>query len=94
MADIIHFGKDIVKRNGYEERVEVIHGNVEDMKQKIQKHSVDVIISAWMGHFLLFENMLESIIEARDYFLKEKTGTIWPNKASQYVAAIADQKFY
>jgi protein arginine N-methyltransferase 1 len=39
-----------------------------------------VIISEWMGYFLLYESMLDSIIEVREKFLK-KGGTVFPNKA-------------
>lgn len=30
---------------------------------------VDVIISEWMGYFLLFENMLNTVLYARDKWL-------------------------
>ena len=46
-----------------------------------------------MGYFLLYESMLDSIIEVRDKYLK-KGGTVFPNKAQIFVAAIDDEKFY
>jgi hypothetical protein len=30
---------------------------------------VDIIISEWMGYFLLFEGMLDSVLFARDKYL-------------------------
>jgi len=30
----------------------------------------DVLVSEWMGYFLLYEGMLDSVINARDRFLK------------------------
>ena len=30
---------------------------------------VDIIISEWMGYFLIYENMIESVLLARDRFL-------------------------
>jgi len=30
---------------------------------------VDIIISEWMGYFLLFENMLNTVLYARDKWL-------------------------
>ena len=36
----------------------------EDVKQ------VDIIISEWMGYALLYESMLDSVLHARDRFLK------------------------
>jgi hypothetical protein len=59
----------------------------------IPVESIDVIISEWMGYFLLYESMLDSIIEVRDKYLK-KGGTVFPNKAQIFVAAIDDEKFY
>jgi len=32
---------------------------------------VDIIVSEWMGYFLLYESMLNSVLVARDKFLKE-----------------------
>lgn len=46
-----------------------------------------------MGYFLLYESMLDSIITVRDRYLK-KGGTIFPNRAQVYVAALEDGKFY
>jgi protein arginine N-methyltransferase 1 len=94
MADIHHFARDIVHRNGYSDKITVHNGKIEDMKKKIKANSVDVIISEWMGYFLLYESMLDSILAVRDYFLKPRTGMIWPNKATMHVAAIEDQEFY
>ena len=37
---------------------------------KGQSPEVDVIISEWMGNFLLKESMLETVLIARDRFLK------------------------
>ena len=33
-------------------------------------HAVDVIISEWMGYFLVRESMFDSVILARDKWLK------------------------
>jgi len=41
-----------------------------DMKEiKHASLKVDAIVSEWMGHFLIFERMLDSVIYARDKFL-------------------------
>jgi len=34
-----------------------------------QVEQVDVIVSEWMGYFLLYESMLDSVIWARDKYL-------------------------
>ncbi|XP_057537334.1 protein arginine N-methyltransferase PRMT10-like [Amaranthus tricolor] len=57
----------LVKANGLEGIVEVIEGSMEDVTLP---EKVDVIISEWMGYFLLRESMSDSVICARDRWLK------------------------
>lgn len=42
---------------------------------------VDIIISEWMGYFLLRESMLDSVLVARDKFLKPG-GALYPSHAN------------
>jgi len=42
-----------------------------------------------MGYFLLYEGMLDSIIWARDEFLKPD-GIIFPSRAQIFIAAFSD----
>lgn len=51
---------------------------------------VDVIVSEWMGHFLLYESMLNSVIRARDDWLKE-TGFILPSLACIHLAPFSNE---
>jgi protein arginine N-methyltransferase 1 len=53
---------------------------------------VDIIISEWMGYFLLYESMLDSVLFARDKYLK-KGGKMLPDKAQIYIAAIEDEQY-
>ena len=46
---------------------------------------VDVIVSEWMGYALLFESMLDSVLAARDKWLKPG-GAVLPDLARIYVA--------
>ncbi|KZT28706.1 S-adenosyl-L-methionine-dependent methyltransferase [Neolentinus lepideus HHB14362 ss-1] len=62
--------RQIVKDNGYEDVVTVIQGKVEDIKLPDEFNDVDVIISEWMGYALLYESMLDSVLRARDRFLR------------------------
>lgn len=48
--------------------VTLIKGRVEDVDLPVDK--VDIIISEWMGYFLLFESMLDSVLYARDKYLQ------------------------
>ena len=74
---------DLVDRNGLSDRVETIHGAVEEVDDSIPDKSVDVIISEWMGYALIYEKMLISVLQARDRWLKPGTGRMLPNRARQ-----------
>jgi protein arginine N-methyltransferase 1 len=68
---------------------------VEDVKpgSDIPLEGVDIIISEWMGFCLLQENMLDSVIYARDKFLK-KGGLMFPDKAKIFMAAVDKKDFH
>ncbi len=54
---------------------------------------VDIIISEWMGYFLLYESMFDSVLYARDKWLSP-SGMLFPNKAKMYIAALDDEAYY
>ncbi|KAF5725813.1 protein arginine N-methyltransferase PRMT10 [Tripterygium wilfordii] len=74
----------LVKSNGLQNVVEVIEGSMEDVTLP---EKVDVIISEWMGYFLLRESMFDSVICARDRWLKP-TGVMYPSHARMWLAPI------
>ncbi|KAL9242415.1 hypothetical protein vseg_016410 [Gypsophila vaccaria] len=84
--------RHLVKANGLEAVIEVIEGSIEDVSLP---EKVDVIISEWMGYFLLRESMFDSVICARDRWLNP-TGVMYPSHARMWVAPIrsrlVDQK--
>ncbi|KAG6502506.1 hypothetical protein ZIOFF_034787 [Zingiber officinale] len=47
--------------------ITVLKGKVEDIELPVAH--VDVIMSEWMGYFLLFENMLNTVLYAHDKWL-------------------------
>ncbi len=51
----------------------------------ISFQQVDIIISEWMGYFLLRESMLDSVLVARDRFLKPG-GALYPSHARLFLA--------
>ena len=69
-------------------------------KQQHQQHQpqkskvVDIIISEWMGYFLLRESMLDSVIRARDMFLKPNSGILLPSHATMLIAPIMNTNDY
>lgn len=70
--------------NNTQDRVEVIHSKVEDIRPgSLEK--VDVIVSEWMGFYLVHEGMLESVLFARDNFLHED-GSLFPSVAKLYAS--------
>ncbi|XP_078432339.1 protein arginine methyltransferase 10 [Wolffia australiana] len=76
--------RELVKANDVSDIVEVIHGSMEDV---VLPEKVDVIISEWMGYFLLRESMFDSVICARDRWLKPD-GMMYPSHARMWVAPI------
>jgi hypothetical protein len=57
----------ITRDNGYDNKIVFLKGKMEEVELPVDK--VDVIISEWMGYFLLFESMLDAVIYARDKYL-------------------------
>uniref|UniRef100_A0A0D3BMC2 Protein arginine N-methyltransferase domain-containing protein n=1 Tax=Brassica oleracea var. oleracea TaxID=109376 RepID=A0A0D3BMC2_BRAOL len=70
--------------------ITVLKGKIEEIELSIPK--VDVIISEWMGYFLLFENMLDSVLYARNKWLVDGGGVL-PDKASLFLTAIEDSEY-
>lgn len=55
-----------------EDKIVFLKGKIEEVKLPVER--VDIIISEWMGYFLLFESMLDSVLFARDKYLTPTTG--------------------
>lgn len=91
-SDIAKRARENIARNGYQDKIEVIQGRVEDFhtQRMIGKEKVDIIISEWMGYGLLFEGMLDSVLRARDLYLKED-GLMVPSHCTMRVAPISDR---
>lgn len=53
---------------------------------------MDVIISEWMGYFLFYESMLDTVIWARDTWLVPG-GMILPDKATVSLMGIEDGEY-
>ena len=92
MSDIIHNTNDIIRENQLEHKIKLIKGRLEDV-QELQGKKFDVLISEWMGYFLLYEGMLDSVISARDKYLSPG-GLILPNHCLMHLFAISDQDRY
>ncbi|XP_055714227.1 uncharacterized protein LOC129808471 [Phlebotomus papatasi] len=84
-SNVANLAEEIVSENDFGEIIEVFHGKVEDFKLPEGVEGVDIIVSEWMGFYLVHESMLESYLFARDNFLK-KDGLMFPDTASIYTA--------
>ncbi|KAJ5764012.1 hypothetical protein N7533_002693 [Penicillium manginii] len=87
MSSIIEKAKQIVHVNGLSDKITLLQGKMEEVHLPFPK--VDIIISEWMGYFLLYESMLDTVLYARDTYLAPG-GKIFPDKATMYVAGIED----
>ncbi|KAK3576021.1 hypothetical protein CHS0354_014862 [Potamilus streckersoni] len=81
----------IIKLNKFDDRITVIKGLIEEVE--LPEPKVDIIISEWMGFYLLHESMLDSVIFAREKWL-EKDGIILPSRATIYISPVNMQEYY
>ena len=79
-AEIALFAREIVKDNGFGDKITVIKGKIEEVDLPFGTGEIDIIISEWMGYFLLYESMLDCVIDARDKYLRPG-GKMLPDKA-------------
>jgi protein arginine N-methyltransferase 1 len=90
MSNIIDQAQQIIEANGFKDKITLVKGKLEEAELPIQQF--DIIVSEWMGYFLLYESMLDTVLLARDKYLK-KNGLIFPDTATLYLAAIEDQEY-
>jgi protein arginine N-methyltransferase 1 len=90
MSGIIEQAKVIVAANGLQDKVVLLRGKMEEVQLPVDK--VDIIISEWMGYFLLYESMLDTVLYARDRYLATD-GVILPNRSSMVITAIEDAQY-
>ena len=70
-------------------KITLIQGKMEEIELPVPK--VDFIVSEWMGYFLLYESMLNTVLYARDKWLTPN-GIIFPDKAVMYLCAVEDEQ--
>jgi protein arginine N-methyltransferase 1 len=103
-TDMAKHATQVMVNNNVDHIVTVIQGAVEDIELPIEKDNlesddpehpervVDIFISEWMGYFLLRESMLDSLLRAREKFLKPATGMMFPSHCTMYVAPVQDEE--
>ncbi|KAF0687366.1 Aste57867_20889 [Aphanomyces stellatus] len=83
-TDMAVQARRVVAANKQDHIVTVIQSKIEDVN--LPEH-VDIIISEWMGYFLMRESMFDSVLLARDRWLKPG-GALYPSHATMYVAPL------
>lgn len=87
-SDIAEKAEKIVKENGLDNVITVIRGKIEDVQLPDDIKEVDIIVSEWMGYALLYESMLDSVLKARDRFLRP--GGVMSPSQCQMMLALCD----
>lgn len=80
-SNIAKLAYEVVRENELEHIVQVFHNKIEEFTLPDGYAHVDIIVSEWMGFYLLHEGMLDSVIWARDQFLAPD-GLMFPASAS------------
>lgn len=84
---IYEVSKSIVDANNLNDKITLINGQIEKVSLPVEQ--VDIIVSEWMGFYLLHESMLNSVIYARDKWLrKDGQGLMYPSVAYLYVCPV------
>eukprot|EP00088_Acartia_fossae_P015878 TRINITY_DN1880_c0_g1_i1.p1 TRINITY_DN1880_c0_g1~~TRINITY_DN1880_c0_g1_i1.p1 ORF type:complete len:413 (-),score=82.42 TRINITY_DN1880_c0_g1_i1:66-1304(-) len=83
-SPFVHVLREVIELNDENGIIEVIHGKAEEIELPSQ---VDIIVSEWMGFYLLHESMLDSVIKARDKHLQDD-GVMFPSHSTVYCAAV------
>uniref|UniRef100_A0A8C5S8Z6 Protein arginine methyltransferase 8 n=1 Tax=Laticauda laticaudata TaxID=8630 RepID=A0A8C5S8Z6_LATLA len=89
-SSISDYSEKIIKSNHLDHIITIFKGKVEEIELPVDK--VDIIISEWMGYSLFYESMLNTVIFARDKWLKPG-GLMFPDRAALYMVAIEDRQY-
>lgn len=89
-SNIVDLCNQIVKCNKMEDKIKVIKGKIEEVALPVEK--VDIIVSEWMGFYLLHESMLDSVLFARDKWLSD-SGMMIPSHATLYLTPVNMSKY-
>ena len=87
-ASILDKAREIIYENKLDNKISCLRGKIEEISLPVA--SVDIIVSEWMGYCLQFEAMLDSVIWARDRYLKSPGGLMVPSHCTLRLAPIVD----
>merc|ERR1712000_96179 len=86
-SNVLERARKVFERNGFSDTIQTFKGLIEEIELPSK---VDIIISEWMGYLLFFENMLPSVLYARDKYLVEG-GKLFPDKCDLLMFGFAEQ---
>lgn len=92
-SNIANYAKTIIEDNKLDDVITLIKGKVEEIELPDGIEKVDIIISEWMGYCLFYESMLDTVLYARDKWLKEGEGMLFPDRCTLFVTSIEDRQY-
>eukprot|EP00163_Fabomonas_tropica_P010260 TRINITY_DN2034_c0_g1_i1.p1 TRINITY_DN2034_c0_g1~~TRINITY_DN2034_c0_g1_i1.p1 ORF type:complete len:640 (+),score=185.43 TRINITY_DN2034_c0_g1_i1:178-1920(+) len=84
---VVNQAGQIAKLNKLDHIVSFIKGTVETVELPVDK--VDIIISEWMGYALLYESMLDTVLFARDKWLRPG-GVVLPDRCRVLMSGVCE----
>ncbi|RWS24559.1 Protein arginine N-methyltransferase 3-like protein [Leptotrombidium deliense] len=90
-SEVIYKAMEIAHENGFSNKIEFFRTKVEEKNWGERKF--DIIVSEWMGYFLVFEGMLDTVLSARDNLLRPG-GVLLPNRSCLYMAGFSNMDAY
>ncbi|XP_030564161.1 protein arginine N-methyltransferase 1-B isoform X2 [Drosophila novamexicana] len=91
-SNIIEFARQVIIDNNLQDVITVVKGKIEEIELPNGVEKVDIIISEWMGYCLFYESMLDTVLYARDRWLKPN-GMMFPDRGTLYITAIEDRQY-
>jgi SAM-dependent methyltransferase len=89
-SPVVSLGAELARFNGVADRVEVIRKRIEEVDLA---EPVDMIVSVFTGNFLLSEDLLPSLLAARDRFLKPG-GVMLPARARMRAGLVSAESWF
>jgi len=80
-----------VEANQYDDRITLMKGKIEELVLPVTE--VDCIISEWMGTLMVAESMVDSVLLARQKYLKPG-GLMMPHTAKAFLAPLSMDEYY
>eukprot|EP00746_Dinoflagellata_sp_MGD_P167821 gnl/MRDRNA2_/MRDRNA2_98748_c0_seq1.p1 gnl/MRDRNA2_/MRDRNA2_98748_c0~~gnl/MRDRNA2_/MRDRNA2_98748_c0_seq1.p1 ORF type:complete len:367 (+),score=67.85 gnl/MRDRNA2_/MRDRNA2_98748_c0_seq1:73-1173(+) len=81
-GELVGMARDIVKANGHDNVITLVQGDALSLEKLPDGlEAVDIIVSEWMGYFLMYESRFADVIAARDKWLCADGGLIFPDRA-------------